>query len=244
MDINSWAMLMKRTAYLLVSLLALSSAAGSAQAIDCTQGARLDGVICADPEMRDFQGRIAAAYSKAMEIWGGAIAPYVRRDQQEWLMAFRTMETVEAGIDEDCALSDADCIRAELRRRVEDMEGAAYVHGGVYRAANGMKLLLLPGASASYRVRLYDPARLSTVSIVTVEADRAAQWEGTQHMVSAMGDANGLPLPAGDGCTVRLTPQPLSIQVTQTGLCKGHRYEGSYGRLLDETLRSYELELR
>ena len=44
--------------------------------------------------------------------------------------------------------------------------------------------------------------------------------------------------------TTTHTPQPTSIQVTQTGTCQGNRYEGSYARLLGETLRSYELELR
>jgi uncharacterized protein YecT (DUF1311 family) len=242
--LNSGTIPMKRASHLLIALVALSSAAGSARAIDCNQAAgRLDGIICSDPEMRDYHGRIAAAYGRALAVWDGAIAPYVQREQQEWLIAFRTIETVEAAIDDDCVLSDRDCIRAEMRRRVDDMESGAYIHSGVYQAANGMKLLLEPGVSASYRVRVYNPARLPKVDNVTLLAERSAQWKGTQLMISAMGDANGLPLPEGDGCTLELTPQPLAIHVAQTGSCQGNRFEGTYSRLLGETLRSYELEL-
>lgn len=234
---------MKRAGLFLFALLTLSTAA-SAQAIDCAKsGGRLDGVICADAEMRDYQGRIAAALGKASTIWNGAIAPYVRLEQQEWLLAFRTIETMEAAIDDDCLLSDRVCISDQMRRRVEDMESGAYIHSGVYRAANGMKLLLHPGVASNYRVRVYDPARLAKADVVTLDGVQSAKWDGPQIMVSTMGDANGLPLPAGDGCTLRLTPQPMSIEVSQSGACRGIRFEGHYSRLLGETLRKYELEL-
>ena len=125
------------------ALLAMSTTAASARAIDCVRAdGRLDGVICADPEMRDFQRRMAAAYGNATAVWNGAIAPYVQLEQQEWLMSFRTIETMEAAIDEDCLLSDRGCISAQMRRRVEDMESGAYIYSGVYRAANGMKLVI------------------------------------------------------------------------------------------------------
>lgn len=243
--IRGEAISMTRAVHFIIAAFAFSGAAVSAAPpADCAKtDSRLDAVICSDSQMRDYQDRIAAAYSRALAMWDGAIASYVRRDQQEWSIAFRTMETVEAAIDDDCLLSDRDCIRAEMRRRVDDMESGAYVHSGVYRAANGMKLLLHPDLATSYRVRVYDPARLPKADIVTLAGGQAAQWDGPQRMVSAMGNANGLPLAAGDGCTLRLTPRPLSIEVAQTGSCQGNRFDGSYSRLIDETLRSYELEL-
>lgn len=236
---------MKKAAHLLIAWLAICAAgAASAQAVDCARtGSRLDAVICGDPEMRDYDQRIAAAYAQAMTIWNGAIAAYVRHDQQEWLTAFRTIETVEAAIEDDCVISDRACIRAELRRRVDDLESGAYVHSGVYRAGNGLKLLVQPGTGASYSVRVYDPARLAAANFVTLAADRSALWDGPQTMVSTMGNAHGFALPDGDGCTLRMQPRPLSIDVSQTGSCRGQRLEGSYARLLDETLRGYELEL-
>lgn len=236
---------MNRAIYILIAVMALSTSAAQARGIECAKATtQLETVICGDPEMLDYDTRIAAAYRNALAIWGGAIAPYVRREQQEWLTAFRTIETVEAEIESDCAISDLSCLRVEMRRRVVDIESGAYVHSGVYRAANGMKLLLHPRYANDYRVRIYDPARLPKVDIVTADGDRTALWDGTQFMVSTMGDANGVPLPAEDGCTLRLLPQPLSIQVFQKGSCQGQIYEGIYNRLLDETLRSYELELR
>lgn len=235
---------MKRATRILIALLALSTTAASARTIDCAgTDSRLDGVICADPELRDYQSRIATAYSNATTIWNGAIASYVQREQQEWLISFRTIETMETAIDEDCLITDRGCIGEQLRERVEDMESGAYVHSGVYRAANGMKLLLHPGPAKGYSVRVYDPARLPKVDLATLLAMQAAKWEGPQLMVSTMGNANGQPLPDADGCTLRLTPRPLSIEVTQTGACQGNHFEGSYSRLLGETLRGYALEL-
>ncbi|RYD89157.1 MAG: hypothetical protein EOP61_32210 [Sphingomonadales bacterium] len=235
---------MKFAAQFLILCLALFATTAHARGIDCAKAARkLDAAICGDPELLDYDKRIAAAYDNAVAIWSGAIAPYVRREQQEWLTVFRTIETVQATEETLCEVEDISCIRVEMRRRVVDIESGAYVHSGVYRAANGMKLLLHPRYANDYRVRVYDPARAAKVNVVTAEGDRTALWDGTQFMVSTMGDANGLPLPPEDGCTLRLLPQPLSIQVFQKGACQGQSYEGTYNRLLDETLRSYELEL-
>lgn len=235
---------MKAVSLLLAALLLAAASAGQARAIDCARATSpLESEICGDPVMLDYDNRIAAAYGRALAIWGGAIAPYVRRDQQQWLTSFRTID-LEAAIETDCVLTDRDCIRAELRRRVDDVESGAYVHSGVYRAASGMKLLLHPGHANGYRVRIYDPARAAKINIVTVEGDRTALWDGPQAMVSTMGDANGLPLPAGDGCSLRLIPEPLAIRVIQAGACRGQAYGGVYSRLLDETLKGYELELR
>ncbi|KKC27780.1 lysozyme inhibitor LprI family protein [Sphingomonas sp. SRS2] len=235
---------MKIAALLLVSLSILSAAHGAqARGIDCSKAAtKLDRAICADPAALDYDRRMAAAYGIALASWNGAITRYVRLDQQEWFTGFRTIE-LEAAIDSDCVVTDPACIRDELRRRVEAMESGSYTYSGVYRAAGGMKLLLHPGRANGYRVRVYDPARAARINIVTVGGERAALWDGPQFMVTTMGDSNGLPLPKEDGCTLRMLPEALAIRVFQNGACGGQIYEGTYHRLLDETLRSYELEL-
>lgn len=236
---------MKIAAIMFSGLAALLAAQGAqARGIDCAKtGTRLEATICADPEMRDYDNRIAAAYARGLAIWDGAIADYVRRDQQEWLTGFRSIERLEAAVEGDCVITDLACIRGEMRRRVDVLESGAYVHSGVYRAANGMKLLLQTGRANGYGVRVYDPKALPKGNIVTLDTDRAALWDGPEAMVSIMGDSNGLPLAASDGCTLRLSPEPLAIHVVQKGACGGRNYEGAYGRLLDDTLRSYELEL-
>ncbi|KRB86236.1 hypothetical protein ASE00_05765 [Sphingomonas sp. Root710] len=234
---------MKLAALFLGFLLLTGGSTAQARGIDCAKAVtKLDRAICADPVALDYDSRMAAAYARALASWNGAIARYVRLDQQEWLTSFRTIE-LETAFDSDCVVTDRACISEELRRRVDDIESGAYVHSGVYRTASGMKLLLHPGRANGYRVRVYDPARAGKVNIVTLDEDRAALWDGPQFMVSAMGDANGLPFAPEDGCTLRLLPEPLSIQVFQKGACGGHIFEGTYNRLLDETLRSYELEL-
>lgn len=235
---------MKIAAMILSGLLMLSAAGGGqAGGIDCSRATtKLDQAICGDSQAREYDRRMAAAYSNALSRWNGAIVPYVRLDQQEWLTAFRTIE-LEGAIDSDCVISDPGCIRDELRRRVDAMESGAYVHSGVYRSANGMKLLLHPGRVNSFRVRVYDPARTAMVNIVTLDDERAAPWNGSQFIVSAMGGAHGHPFPTDDGCTLTMLPEALAIRVTQQGSCGGHGFAGTYNRVLNETLRGYELEL-
>lgn len=235
---------MKPAAFLLCLLFLAVGAPARASAIDCSRAAsQLERQVCGDPEMREYDRRIAAAYGRALAIWDGAIGIYVRRDQQQWLTGFQAIERLDGAIETQCVLSDRDCVRDELRRRVDEVESGAYVHSGIYRAANGMKLLLYPGLANGYRIRIYDPARSAKVNIVTLVQDSAALWDGPNGMVSRMGDADGLPLPDGDGCSLRLQPEPLAIRVVQAGGCQGQGFGGVYGRQLDETLRSYDLEL-
>ncbi|RYE55200.1 MAG: hypothetical protein EOP18_06260, partial [Rhizobiaceae bacterium] len=189
---------MTKMAHLLIVFAALFATDADARGIDCSRPVtELDKLVCSDPEMLDYDRRIAAAYANGLSIWGGAIAPYVRREQQEWLTVFRTIETLES--EDVCALSDLTCIRVELRRRVVDIESGAYVYSGVYRSGTGMKLLLHPRYANDYRVRIYDPRKLASANIVTLDGERTALWDGPQTLISVMGDGNGLPLPADDG---------------------------------------------
>ncbi|MCW1429444.1 hypothetical protein [Novosphingobium sp. JCM 18896] len=225
---------------LLIGLVALAPAA-EARGIDCGKATtRLDKIICADPQMREYDGRIAAAYAAALTAWNGAIAAYVRRDQAAWLSAFRAI-----GVDDNggCTL-DADptvlrdCIREEMLHRTEDVESGSYVHSGVYLAADGRKLLLTPRRANGYALRVF---KLPDRNVASLDEDRAALWDGPNAMVVKMGDANGAPLPKA--CTLRLVPTPLAITVTQTGACDGHSYAGSYRRDLTQTLADYQFEL-
>ncbi|MES2497053.1 MAG: hypothetical protein V4618_13140 [Pseudomonadota bacterium] len=235
---------MKPIIPILAAVFALIGASAPAQSIDCAKtSTKLEQAICADPVMRDYDARIAAAYARARTMWNGAIATYVEGDQQQWLTGFQAIERLDAANETDCVLSDVACVRETMRRRVEEIESNAYPHSGVYRSAGGMKLLLQPGLADGYSVRIYDPAKLPGVNVITLDAGRAGLWDGPQAMVSTMGDANGLPLAKDDGCTLRLTPEALVIEVVQTGICQGHSLAGRYKRLLDENLRSYELEL-
>lgn len=218
--------------------------AAEARGIDCSKAtSRLDKIVCADPEMLEYDGRIAAAYANALTLWKGAIAPYVRKDQQAWLQAFRAIGGDDNG---GCTLDDKACIRQEMRARVDDIESGSYQHSGVYLAADGRKLLLFPRRANGYALRVF---KLPDANVMSLDEDRAALWDGPDFMVARMGDANGLPLPnpqSGpdpDGCTLRLAPSPLSIRVWQTGYCGGRNYAGDYRRDLVQTLADYQFEL-
>lgn len=227
---------------------ALFLAPGVAQArgIDCAKAAtRLEKAICADPVMLDYDTRIAAAYARALEAWKGAIAAYVRRDQAEWLARFRNTNEEEGG----CSIDDRDCLRQEMSARVDVIESGVYANGGVYIGPGGRKLLIMPRRANNYALRLFKPDALPDDHIATLDEDRAALWDGPDFLVAKMGDGNTLPLPNPldgpdpDGCTLRIAPKALSVQVWQTGYCAGRDYAGVYKRDLAQTLADYELEL-
>lgn len=224
--------------------LVVMAPAAQARGIDCAKAAaRLERTICADPEMLDYDARIAAAYANALTLWKGAIAAYVRRDQAAWLQSFRAI-----GVDDNggCTLDDKACIRQEMRSRVDDIESGTYAHSGVYLAADGRKLLLSPRRANGYALRIF---KLPDANVASLDEPSPAMWDGPDFMVAKMGDANGLrqPNPQGgpdrDGCTLRLAPSPLSIRVWQKGACGGRDYSGSYRRDLAQTLADYEFEL-
>jgi uncharacterized protein YecT (DUF1311 family) len=230
-----------------IALVVMAPAAQS-RGIDCAKVAtRLDKIICADPEMRAYDARIAAAYTNALKIWQGAIAAYVRRDQTAWLQSFQAIGTGER--DGGCTLDDHACIREEMRDRVESIESGAYTYSGVYLAPDGRKLLLWPRFANSYALRVFKPSALPRANIASLDNARAALWDGPDFMVARMGDGNGLPLPSPqegpevDGCTLRLAPSPLSIRVWQKGYCGGADYAGTYRRDLTQVLSAYAFEL-
>lgn len=226
-----------RVALILAAL--LLPAAAQARGIDCKKAATaLEKTICADKEMLEADEQIAGLYARHLTAWNGAIAAYVRRDQATWLARFR-----QIGKDEmSCELTDKPCIRDEMRRRVADLDSGTYANSGVYIAADGRKLLLSPKAGNAYGLRVFDPKRLPD-HVRTPDEDGAAMWDGPNAMVAKMGDSNGLPLPAGDGCTLRMTPAALAMTVVQKGKCAGRNYAGSYARKLDQTLAEYEFSI-
>lgn len=236
------------TAAALCGTLFLAPAA-QARGIDCAKAAsRLEKMTCADPVMLEYDARIAAAYARALAQWKGAIVPYVRCDQAAWLQRFRAAETVGEA-EGGCAIDDRDCIREDMRARVDAIESGAYVHGGIYLAPDGRKLILTPRTANGYALRVFRPSGLPEYHVTSLDEDRAALWDGPDFMVAKMGDGNGLPLPNPldgpdpDGCTLRLAPAALSIQVWQMGACGGRDYAGTYKRDLAQTLADYELEL-
>ncbi len=219
-----------------------------ARGIDCAKAATsLEKTICKDPNMLDYDARIAAAYQRALTAWQGAITPYVRRSQKIWLERLRAIESGDG--EGSCAKGDKTCLREEMRARVDDLESGAFANSGVYRTAAGLKLILTPRKANGYHLRVYNPAKLPDAQVTTLDDDRAALWDGPDFMVSKMGDGNGLPLPRPmggpdpDGCTLRLLPKALSVQVFQMGACGGRRYAGSYQRLLDEDLSDYAVDI-
>ncbi len=220
----------------------LTPATAQARGIDCKKAATaLEKTICGDKEMLEADEAIAGLYARALTAWNGAIAAYVRRDQATWLSGFRRIGSKDAD-DIVCEIADKPCIRDELRRRVADLESGTYANSGVYIAADGRKLLLSPRAGNGYHLRVFDPKRLPN-HVTTLDQSDAAMWDGPNAMVAKMGDANSLPLPAGDGCTLRMTPAALAMTVVQKGKCGGRNYAGSYARKLDQTLGDYEVSL-
>ncbi|MBT2185939.1 lysozyme inhibitor LprI family protein [Sphingobium nicotianae] len=224
------------------ALLAMGSPA-QARGIDCARAStKLEKIICADPTLLDYDGRIAAAYANALTVWKGAIAAYVRRDQAAWLQQFRAIGTADSS--GGCTLDDKACIRDEMHSRVDAIESGAYANSGVYLAPDGRKLLLTPRRANDYALRLFQPAGLPDAHIASQDDPGATMWDGQSTLVTRMGDGNGLPFPKPkDTCALRIALSSLSATVSQTGACGGRSYAGTYRRDLAQTLADYEFDL-
>jgi hypothetical protein len=229
-------------AWPLAAMLLVWSATGAeARGIDCAKAAApIERAICADPQLHELDGTIAALYRRALKAFDGKVAAYVRADQRAWHARLLEIGQPDNEIEPECTIDDRACIAAMLNARILVLDSGAYAHSGVYRAADGRKLLLYPRRANNYALRLFDPA--SGRSIVTPDDDRdAASWDGPTRMMARMADANGAPL--GAECRLMLTPSALEITVAQEGPCDGHAYGGTYRRLLDELLADYEIDL-
>lgn len=241
----------KMTRLILIALAALglaqsASALGTEQdrGVKCSRAnSALEKMTCTDPRMMEYDSRIAGAYQRALEEWDGAIAPYVRRDQQAWLRQFRSIESPERGIEAPCALDDVECIRRFMLQRANWIESGAYRSSGVYRGPFDMKLLLSPGLGNRFHLRFYDPVKMQHhVQLALDDGDTAAMWDGPDMMVARMGDMYGNPLPDGE-CILWLKTAANSVTIAQAGKCGGYSYVGHYRRQVGDDLSAYEVDL-
>lgn len=212
--------------------------------IECSRAdSALEKMTCTDPKLMEYDSRIAGAYQRALEEWDGAIAPYVRRDQQAWVRQFRAIENSEGEIEAPCPLDDIECIRRFMLQRVDAIESGAYRSSGVYRGPFDMKLLLSPGLANRFHLRFYDPVKMQHhIQLALDDTDSAAMWDGPDTMVARMGDMYGNPLPDGE-CTLWLKTTPNAVTIAQAGKCGGYSYVGHYRRQVDDDLSAYEVDL-
>jgi uncharacterized protein YecT (DUF1311 family) len=227
------------SAILLCLAATLGSSTASAASFDCAKAKTLtEKAICKDPALNQLDERMAAAYKRALEAHGGQIANYVRNDQRAFLREMREIDK-PGDIDPVCDAKDLPCLRKFVGRRIDTLESAAYSFSGVYKRADGAKLLLGGVKEQEVNVRSISgrPAKLMR----TLDLAKKTVWDGTDAVTTTLGDSNGGPVKGG--CELRLKLSSVSMEITQSGACEGRRLGGNYKRDLKDSLQAYELSI-
>ncbi len=238
-----------------IALLAIPAlawfACAHAASFDCAKArSGVEKAVCADPQLSEYDERIAAAYQRALGEWDGAIRGYVRADQRHWLAEIRRIDARDDEIDAVCARGDLACLRREYRLRMDRLESPGYRNGGVYqRSDGGGNLLVTPIRDAVLRLRLYDR---KASKILASAGDEAAsvlsglpqlqrgtfQWDGPDTFIlQAVDDTGQAP---ADGCALTVHFSEKAATVLQQGGCGGASVEGTYLRDLGDLLGNYE----
>jgi uncharacterized protein YecT (DUF1311 family) len=234
--------------FALLSLAAI--AATHAASFDCAKARTgVEKAVCADPQLSEYDERIAGAYKRELDEWNGAIRGYVRNDQRHWLAEIRRIDDNSNGIDAVCAQGDLPCLRREYRLRMDALESAGYRNSGVYQRSGGGNLLVTAIRNADIRLRLYDPksARILASAWDEAETQRTGlpqlqrdtfQWDGPDTFIFQAANQDGQ-APA-DGCALTVRFSEKAATVVQQGGCDGARLDGTYLRDLDDLLSNYE----
>lgn len=242
---------LRKTIALLAALpLAGLPATAHAASFDCAKARTgVEKAVCADPQLSEYDERIAAAYKRQLEEWNGAIRDYVRNDQRHWLAEIRRIDDNGSGIDAVCAQGDLPCLRREYQLRMDALESSGYRNSGVYQRRGGGNLLVTAIRNADIRLRLYDPksSRIIASARDEAEAQRTGlpqlqrdtfHWDGPDTFIVEAADNTGRP-PA-DGCALTVHFTEKAATVLQQGGCDGARLDGTYLRDLDDLLTNYE----
>jgi uncharacterized protein YecT (DUF1311 family) len=235
--------------FALVPLCGIATA--HAASFDCAKARTgVEKAVCADPQLSEYDERIAAAYKRELDEWDGKIKAYVREDQRHWLAEIRRIDDSDSEIDAACAQGDLSCLRREYRLRTDEIESPGYRNSGVYqRSDGGGNLLVQAIRNADIRLRLYDRKTSKIVASARDEAASAStglpqlqrdtfQWDGPDTFILQAADADGQS-PA-DGCALTVHFTEKAAIVLQQGGCGGARLEGTYLRDLDDLLSNYE----
>jgi uncharacterized protein YecT (DUF1311 family) len=241
-----------RTTIMPLAAIALVAAATlHAASFDCAKARTgVEKAVCADPQLSEYDERIAAAYKRDLDAWDGAIRGYVREEQRHWLSEIRRIDGSDSEIEAVCAQGDLPCLHRQYRIRMDALESSGYRNSGVYqRSDGGGNLLVTAIRNADIRLRLYDRRNSKILASAGDEAATAStglpqlqretfRWDGPDTFLLEAADADGQ-APA-DGCALTVHFSEKAATVLQQGGCGGARLEGTYLRDLDDLLTNYE----
>jgi uncharacterized protein YecT (DUF1311 family) len=241
-----------RTTIALLSLALGGIAAAHAASFDCAKARTgVEKAVCADPQLSEYDERIAAAYKRGLGEWNGAIRDYVRNEQRHWLGEIRRIDEHDGEIDAVCAQGDLPCLRRQYRIRMEALESSGYRNSGVYqRSDGGGNLLVTAVRNADIRLRLYDRKNARIIASAGDDAASAStglpqlqrdtfRWDGPDTFLLEAAGADGQA--PEDGCALTVHFNEKAATVLQQGGCGGARLEGTYLRDLDDLLTNYEV---
>lgn len=238
--------MLKRSGVVLAAFLLMGTSAHAAS-FDCAKArTKMEKATCANERLSQLDSDIASAYQRALLAWDGKLKSYVVKDQREFLAGLRSIESPESEIEGDCpSIKDEACIEKLFRKRLATLNGAAYPMGGVYVRDGTAKLLVYPGEVTHVGVRMFLTANAGNAMQSGVgggEKDTdSPKWKNDKTLVGALRSIS--PDVKAGACDVTIAFSAQEAQVAQKGSCNKQDFAGTYTRRLDETLRSYELEL-
>jgi uncharacterized protein YecT (DUF1311 family) len=145
-------------ALLLIALVpSLGATPATAASFDCAKArAKVEKLICKDPQLSRQDEDLAKAYGEALKVWDGKIAAYVKMTQRGWVGS-RTLLPPDMGqggilcIDDQTALS---CLRAIHADRIAVLRNPGFRLSGIYtRGQDFLSVKATPtGLEAAYQL--------------------------------------------------------------------------------------------
>ena len=121
--------------FLFALIPSLAASPAIAASFDCAKArAKVEKLICKDPQLSRQDEDLAKAYGEALKVWDGKIAAYVKMTQRGWVgsRALLPPDMGQGGIlctDDETALS---CLRAIHADRIAVLRSPGFRLSGIY----------------------------------------------------------------------------------------------------------------
>jgi uncharacterized protein YecT (DUF1311 family) len=216
---------MNRLLAVLVGLLLIAAATPVAAAsFDCAKArAKVEKLICKDPQLSRQDEDLAKAYGEALKLWDGQIAAYVKMNQRGWVGS-RALETpgMSGGglLCEDDA-SSLPCLRTIHADRIAVLRSPGFRLSGIYtRGPDMISFKAMPtGLNLGYM--LGDPTANQGFSDDTRPVKIATGQTVASFPLTGTGP---------DACVLDAAFSADQLVLTQKGPCGGAKLGGWWKR--------------
>lgn len=191
--------------------------AAHAASFDCAKAkARIEKMICGDPELSRLDGETARAYAEALAAWDGKIAAYVRLNQRMWVRGDRVLEAPggdRGGIychDDKTAVA---CLRGLYKDRLALLRGGAFPLSGIYEKDGAILKLLATAEGLSLEWMIDNETGGGEIFVPVARGATVVDFSFD-----------------GQACRLRLTFTAADVAVDQYGACGTRDIDGRWVR--------------